>query len=135
MDGVVLILLKFNLFMDSVVRFGINSCLWTLLSLADGSVCIFFSILIEGVVRILLYLTLFTDGFVRFEINICLWTVSSLTDHAVYIYCFHFQRMVSSIFYSSVAYLRMVSFVLELIIVCGRCRLWQMMPSAYFFCI
>jgi len=77
-------------------------------SLADGDVCIFFSFL--------------TDGVVPFGINNCLWTVSSIADDVVCIYSFHFKRMVSSEFYSSVLYLRMVSSVLELKIVCGWCR-------------
>ena len=43
--------------------------------------------------------------------------------------------MVSSVFYSSVTvpYLRMVSSVLELIIVCEGCRPLQMVLSAYSF--
>jgi len=45
---------------------------YTVSSLADCAVCIFFSFL--------------TDGVVRFGINNCLWTLSSLADGAVCIF-------------------------------------------------
>jgi hypothetical protein len=115
-DGVIRNLLYLNLFTD-VVRFGINNCLWTMLSLADGAV----SFLADSVVRISLLFTLFADGVVRFVINNCLWTVSSLADGVLCIFfnffygwCLPFflcslaySRMASSVFYCSLTYSRM----------------------------
>ena len=93
-DDVVRILLQINLFTDGVVRFGMNNCMWTVSSLADGALCIFVSFLTDGVFRFFMQFNLFTDGVVRILLQfnlftdvssvlelICLWTVSSLFDY------------------------------------------------------
>ena len=74
-------------------------CLWTVSSLADGAVCIFFSFLTDGVVRFycsLIYLRMVSSIFYCSLIYlrmvssvlelICLWTVSSLADGGVCIF-------------------------------------------------
>ena len=58
--------------------------------------------------------------------------VSSIADDVVCIYSFHFKRMVSSVFYSSVLNLRMVLSVLELKIVCGWYRSLQIVSSVFY---
>ena len=82
--------------MDSFVRFRIINCLWTVLSLVDGAVYIFFSFLTDGVVRFF-----FGGGGCKYN-STYLW-------------------MVSSVFYCSLTYLRMSRLFWNWF-VCGRCR-------------